>query len=180
MLKDVKVGDIIESNSNTSYIMIEFIMKTKCTNNTQLWKLGTLIGTSKHPVNIDGVWYYLKDAPGSKKTNHNCEYLYSFAVKELFYNSNNIGKNLEYINIENINCAALGHGNLDKPIDDIISSTFWGKDIIKILKELKEKSLLINDVLILKDDDYFIRHPNTSWCIGLFFNGISYNYHVII
>jgi uncharacterized protein YegL len=172
MLKDLKVGDIIASSLTGLYIEIEYIMKTKYNPKIQLWKLGKLIGTGKHPVNIDNIWYYLKDAPGSEKINHNCQYLYSFAVKEVFLD--NTSKNVEYMNIENINCATLGHGFLDKPDDDVISSTFWGKTILEIFRKLDQKSLLINGVLNLGEYDYFLRDVKTSWCNGLFFKGRKY------
>jgi hypothetical protein len=101
-------------------------------------------------------------------------YLYSFSllnIEETMTNS------LSF-EINEIPCAAFGHGDLDKDIHNkkysILSSTFWGLTILNIFKKIDNNRLLIDNTLTLDNDYEYIRDNKTGWCIGLKYRNIIY------
>jgi uncharacterized protein YegL len=165
-LKDLKKGDtLIDSHGKLKNI--EYILKTKYVNQ-KMYNLNGLIGTDTHPIFINDEWIKMKDAEDAIEIkNYQGTYIYSFSllnIQETMTNS------LSF-EINEIPCAAFGHGDLDKDINDkkysILSSTFWGQTILNIFRILDNNKLLIDDTLTLDNDYEYIRDNISGWCIGL-------------
>lgn len=176
-LKDLKKGDtLIDSHGKLKNI--EFILKTKYVNQ-KMYNLNGVIGTETHPIFIKDEWIKMKDAENVIEIkNYQGRYLYSFSLLNIEETMNN---SLSF-EINEIPCAAFGHGDLDKDIHNkkysILSSTFWGLTILNIFKKLDNNRLLIDGTLTLDSDsnnDYeYIRDNTSGWCIGLKYRNIIY------
>ena len=156
-LCELNVGDIIsDSNSVITHILISEAP-------SELYQNDELCGTGNHPVlDKNGKWIYFKNMPGTHKV-HNLvmeQKVYSFACKEIYGNNY-----VDNIIIEGVSCATMGHGHYDNGINDVISSTFWGKTIITIIDRFST-----NGVLNMSDGYYFIRDSKTGYCAGIGFS----------
>jgi uncharacterized protein YegL len=170
-LKDLKQGDILYNEYST--IIVEYIIKTKYSGQ-QLYKQGELIGTGNHPI-YDNEWILFKDSLHANPIEYyDCEWLITISAIEI--KNNNI-YNIESFCVENINCATFGHGYLNsEPYEtnySVLSSTFWGKSILDIMKRLSNNQIIIDNTLILDNNYSFIKDIN-GWTIGLNLDGISY------
>ena len=175
-LKTLKHGDILHSENKDIIIMVQYIMKTPYKKQTMFQK-GKLIGTSTHPiVDTNGKWVHMGKSQGAILIdNYDGKYLYSISAIMIFEDATY--ENVSSINLNGIECATFGHGNLDSDISDpnysALSSTFWGKTILSIFDKLNKQNILQNNVLILDDNYQFIRNEN-KWCIGIVINGVEY------
>jgi hypothetical protein len=175
-LKDLKKGDtLIDSHGKLK--SIQYILKTKYVNQ-KMYNLNGLIGTDNHPIFINDEWIKMKDAKNAIEIkDYEGIYLYSFSLLNIQETMNN---SISF-EINNIPCAAFGHGDLDKDINDkkysILSSTFWGQTILNIFKKLNNNGLLIDGALTLDIDSNnyeYIRDNISGWCIGLKYRNIIY------
>lgn len=133
-----------------------------------LWNYCSVVGTSTHPIKLDGTWKSLKDCHRAFKLelSPGGEFVYSLCI-ENFVNS---------FEIRGIEVATFGHGynNETENENRAIASTFWGTTILSILDGLDLIKALENGVLTLSSKDYFIRDEKTGWCRGLYFRGKWY------
>lgn len=155
-LGDLKPDDMIGN------IKITHILKTKCEETHSIFKLNELIGTGNHPImNNNCEIMTLKEHPDAViLTDHSTEWLISFAAID------ENGKPVSFIEIEGVQCATFGHGHLDCKEGyegySILSSTFWGKMILEIIKNNST-----NNVLTLDGNYSFIRDLKTGWIVDI-------------
>ena len=158
-LGDLKPGSIIGKNK------ITHILKTKCEETHCMFQLGKLIGTNNHPImDNDGKIISLKEHPDAVRLeNPSTEWLISLAAVDENRNP------VSFIEIEDVKCATFGHGHLDCNENDKgysrLSSTFWGRKIVKIIETQGMKN-----VLILDGNYRFIRDLKTGWIIDISFH----------
>ena len=144
---------------------ITHILKTKCEETHCMFQLGELIGTNNHPImDNNGKIISLKEHPDAVRLkNPSTEWLISLAAVDENRNP------VSFIDIEGIKCATFGHGHLDCNENDKgysrLSSTFWGRTILKIIETRGMKN-----VLILDGNYSFIRDSKTGWIIGISFH----------
>lgn len=162
------LGDL-KPDEEIDGIKITHILKTKCEETHCMFQLGKLIGTNNHPImDNNGKIISLKEHPDAVKlTDHSTEWLISLAAVD------ENGKPVSFIEIEGVQCATFGHGHLDCNEGDEgysrLSSTFWGKTILKIIKTHGT-----DNVLILEAEKYrFTRDRKTGWVDGIKFMQIN-------
>jgi len=156
-LEDLVSGDILYRRD--SNLIVKHILKSQISVEQPLYKYNNLIGTEKHPIKINDVWFYMKDI-GEKYINDkslDTEYVYTISVFDTKEN-----KYVDNFILENFQCATIGHGYLDNPEDtqNILRSTFWGKTIIEIFEKISSN----NNILTLMLGKYhFLRDETTGW-----------------
>ena len=162
-LGDLKPGEKIGK------IKITHILKTKLGKTHCMFQLGELIGTNNHPImDNNGKIISLKEHPDAVRLeNPSTEWLISLAAVDENRNP------VSFIDIEGIKCATFGHGHLDCNEGDEgysrLSSTFWGKTILKIIETHGT-----DNVLILEAGKYrFTRDGKTGWVDGIKFMQIN-------
>jgi uncharacterized protein YegL len=156
-LEDLVSGDILyRPDSN---LIVKHILKSQISVEQPLYKYNNLIGTEKHPVKINDVWFYMKDI-GEKYINDkslDTEYVYTISVFDIKEN-----KYIDNFIVENFQCATIGHGyfNDTEDTENILRSTFWGKTIIEIFEKISSN----NNILTLMLGKYhFLRDETTGW-----------------
>lgn len=161
-LKDGRTLDDLKPDDMIGNIKITHILKTKCEETHSIFKLNELIGTGNHPImNNNCEIMTLKEHPDAViLTDHSTEWLISFAAVD------ENGKPVSFIEIEGVQCATFGHGHLDCKEGyegySILSSTFWGKTILEIIKNNST-----NNVLTLDGNYSFIRDLKTGWIVDI-------------
>jgi len=172
-IKDLRRGHtLIDSNGKLKNI--QFILKTKYSDQ-KMFNLNGLVGTNTHPIFVNGNWIKMKDTIGAFEINdYDGEYLYTFSVINI--EENNV--NSSSFELNGIPCAAFGHGNTDKDIThpeyNLLSSTFWGKNILNIFETFDESGLLVNGVLTLEDNYEYVRDEKSGWVVGLKIRNVVY------
>ena len=154
-LQDLKSGDILyDKDSN---LIVKHILKTQVSSDLILYEYNNLIGTSKHPINIDNNWYYMQDIGTEYRNSNNIDFVYTISV----YDTKN-ELYVDYFILENIKCATIGHGYLDDLVDNsnILRSTFWGKTIIEVFEKINSNDNILS---LYVDKFYFVRDNITGW-----------------
>ena len=161
--------DQIQAGMELANGKVIYIVKSIC--RESLWKYSIseseyVVGTKKHPVEVNGEWGFLKDCPDAIKldlTSDEGEYVYGLCIEDSIS-----------FEIRGIKVAAYGHQIDDSQIATYgeLASTFWGITIKNILKKLDAEGFLENGVLTLSLNDYIIKDKNKS--VGLFYKGIKY------
>jgi len=106
---DVRVGDRVQAIDGSERI-VKFVVKTSILDGmTHLVRLGPNIRiTPYHPVRINGAWCFPADVGNVKS--EKCDAVYSFVVEMNTISSSNKSMSLCVGGIE---CASLGHGDMD-------------------------------------------------------------------
>jgi len=153
---------------------VQYILK-KIYISQQIWEKGSLIGTATYPIiDTDGKWKHMSKCEGAfPYDDYTGKWLYTISAIEIFPDGST--KNVSSFNLNGIECATFGHGHLDKDVSDpeysALSSTFWGKTILSVFDQLKEKRELKKGVLELDRNFSFFREEK-KLCIEI--NDIKY------
>lgn len=157
-LSKVKMADLTLKNvnqiqkddlvllGNNQIGIIQCVLKTIIEENIDMISLNDLHITPYHPVKINNKWYYPKDLEYAKKSELECNEIFSFILKDKRENG---------IIINDYECATLGH-NINEPI---IRHSFFGTELV--INNLKESSNY-NLGLILLNQNCMIRNERTD------------------
>jgi hypothetical protein len=148
-VSNLSKGDLVKlANGNIS--KVECVIKTVFDYNyNNLVKVNeSLHLTPYHPIKINDIWYFPKDLDFVKKSELECNAIYSFILEDRGAGSGMI--------IGNIECATLGHGITN---DITISHPFFGTE--EVINNLKLSPDYSKGLVVLKENS-LIRDSNTG------------------
>jgi hypothetical protein len=132
--KEIKKGDIVVINENTTTEVV-CVTKIKCKNNKyKMVNINNLKITEYHPIKKDGVWIFPINVKNSKEID--CEYMYNFVLKDK-----------HIINVGNVLCATLGHNMSD---NNVIKHDYYGTE--KVIDDLKKCKGYKNGYITFESD----------------------------